>query len=81
LAAGWATRSTLAETPALRAEVESWLALSADHPAGALRLLELALAEGRLSDARHWAARVAAWDPGALDALRASPVGRTLSDP
>jgi len=81
LAAGWATRSTLAETPALRAEVESWLALSADHPAGALRLLELALAEGRLSDARHWAARVAAWDPGALDALRASPVGRTLLEP
>lgn len=64
LAAAWATRTTLAaEAPALRAEVEVWLAQSDDQPAGALRRSELAVVEGRPAEAVDWAERAVRWDP------------------
>lgn len=64
LTAAWATRTTLAaEDPALRAEVEVWLAQSDDQPAGALRRSELAVVEGRLDEAIAWGERAVRWDP------------------
>jgi tetratricopeptide (TPR) repeat protein len=61
--AAWATREDLARDPAARAEVQRWLDLTCDQPAGALRRSDLALIEGDPTEARAWARRAAEWDP------------------
>jgi tetratricopeptide (TPR) repeat protein len=62
LYAAWATRTNPPIAGALRDEVLAWLAEGADQPAGALRLSELAVAEGRTDDALTWAERAVRFD-------------------
>lgn len=65
LAAIWSTRDALAGADRARSELEAWLAVSADQPAGAMRLAELAIVDGRTAEAVAWAERAVAWDPSA----------------
>lgn len=63
LFASWATRATLSADPAALREVEAWLRIASDQPAGAVRRSELSLVLGDASSAVDWARRAVAWDP------------------
>lgn len=62
LTAAWATRTTPVAGEA-RDELVRWLEINADQPAGAIRMSEAALVEGRTVDAVAWARKAVAWDP------------------
>lgn len=62
LTAAWATRTTPVAGE-LRDELVRWLEINADQPAGAIRMSEAALVEGRTADAVAWARKAVAWDP------------------
>jgi tetratricopeptide (TPR) repeat protein len=61
--AAWSLRGMRPWSPALRAEVERWIEVTSDQPAGVLRRAELAWIEGRPAEARRWAERATGWDP------------------
>ena len=63
LFAAWATRSSLAKDDAARREVERWLEIASDQPAGAIRRSELALVLGDTLSSIEWARRAVKWDP------------------
>jgi uncharacterized protein HemY len=63
LAAAWSTRTTLPPASAAARELEAWLALSSDDPAGAIRLSEWALVRQKPAEAVTWAEYAVAAQP------------------
>jgi len=58
-----ATLNQVEREPVSYAELKAYLAATCDQPAGALRMAQFHMAEGRMTDAIAWARKAAAWDP------------------
>lgn len=58
-----ATLNELEREPISYAELNAYLNATCDQPAGALRMAQFHLAEGRTADAESWARKATAWDP------------------
>jgi predicted CXXCH cytochrome family protein len=58
-----ATLNPVENEPVSYAELKAYLAATCDQPAGALRMAQFHLAEGRMADAETWARKAVAWDP------------------